>query len=61
MRENNIFDATVYHNNTNGTCGYCNTKEPQYWSMYGLGSYGIIGKEVQKSIKALRALENSGK
>ena len=25
MRENNISDATVYHNNTNGTCGYCNT------------------------------------
>ena len=25
MRENNISNATVYHNNTNGTCGYCNT------------------------------------
>lgn len=25
MRKNNISDATVYHNNTNGTCGYCNT------------------------------------
>lgn len=23
--KNNISDATVYHNNTNGTCGYCNT------------------------------------
>ena len=25
MRENNISNAVVYHNNTNGTCGYCNT------------------------------------
>ncbi len=25
MRENNIYDVTVYQNNTNGTCGYCNT------------------------------------
>lgn len=25
--------------------------EPQYWTQYGLGSYGIVGKEVQKAIK----------
>ena len=23
--KNDISNATVYHNNTNGTCGYCNT------------------------------------
>lgn len=23
MRENNITDAVLYHNNTNGTCGFC--------------------------------------
>lgn len=25
--------------------------KPQYWSIYGLGSYGVVGKEVQKAIK----------
>lgn len=25
--------------------------EPQYWTQYGLGSYGIVGKEVQRAIK----------
>ena len=25
MRENNKSNAKVYHNNTNGTCGFCNT------------------------------------
>lgn len=25
MRENGVDSAIVYHNNTNGTCGYCNT------------------------------------
>lgn len=24
--------------------------EPQYWSIYGLGSYGVVGKEVKKAI-----------
>jgi len=26
------------------------TQKPQYWSVYGLGSYGVIGKEIQKAI-----------
>ena len=26
-------------------------KKPKYWSDFGLGSYGVIGKEVQKAIK----------
>lgn len=25
--------------------------EPAWWSIYGLGSYGIVGKEVQKAIR----------
>ncbi len=25
-------------------------KEPRYWTYYGLGSYGIVGKEVQKAL-----------
>lgn len=28
MRENGITEGTVYHNNTNGTCGYCNSGLP---------------------------------
>ena len=28
MRENGINQATVYHNNTNGTCGYCDRQVP---------------------------------
>ena len=24
--------------------------KPQYWSIYGLGSYGVVGKEVRKAI-----------
>lgn len=30
MRENNIQDATLYHNNTNGTCGWCNNMTPTF-------------------------------
>lgn len=26
------------------------TQKPRYWSIYGLGSYGVIGKEIQKAI-----------
>lgn len=26
-------------------------KEPKYWTYYGLGSYGLVGKEIQKAIK----------
>lgn len=25
-------------------------KEPRYWTHFGLGSYGIVGKEVQKAL-----------
>jgi hypothetical protein len=25
-------------------------KEPKYWTHYGLGSYGVVGKEVQKAL-----------
>lgn len=28
-------------------------KEPKYWSYYGLGSYGVVGKEIQKAISKL--------
>lgn len=25
---------------------------PKYWSIYGLGSYGVVGKEVQRAISS---------
>lgn len=28
-------------------------KKPKYCSIYGLGSYGVVGKEVQKAIESL--------
>lgn len=31
--------------------GHVLKDEPQYWSVYGLGSYGIVGKEVKKAIE----------
>lgn len=30
--------------------GHAIKNKPQYWSIYGLGSYGAVGKEVQKAI-----------
>lgn len=30
MRENNINNATVRHNNPNGTCGWCNTMKATF-------------------------------
>ena len=28
MRENGITQGTIYHNNTNGTCGFCDNMLP---------------------------------
>lgn len=28
-------------------------KEPRYWTHFGLGSYGIVGKDVQKALKQI--------
>ena len=30
MRDNNSSNATLYHNNTNGTCGFCNNMTPTF-------------------------------
>lgn len=34
-------------------------QEPKYWTYYGLGSYGIVGKEIQKAINKLQCQDSS--
>ena len=64
MRDNNISNATLRHNNSNGTCGWCNTMTetflPENATLKVIPPYNAIANN-SKSITAQRIYQGNKK